>query len=172
MYMKRILLAAALTIASFNLYAQKVPAIPEDVEYETQGDFKKMEGYVMPIVEWIEKVPMVPEDPTYKKASKFLMEWTNGSESVNLEFNQDVISFAQTSPDLLLYFITGWTRWELAHPGKNDKLKNNLAGIEGVLKFYKSQAEMPQNDELDMLYALKEKGQLEGWVKKQLEEKQ
>lgn len=169
--MKRIFLAAALTIASFNLYAQKAPTIPEEVEYETQGDFKKMEKYVMPIVEWLDNTPMVTEDPTYKKASQFLMEWTNGSESVNLEFNQDVITFAQTSPDLLLYFITGWTRWELAHPGKNDKVKNNLAGLEGVLKFYKSQADMPQNEELDALYALKEKGQLEGWVKKQLAEK-
>ncbi|RYD56039.1 MAG: hypothetical protein EOP56_13980 [Sphingobacteriales bacterium] len=171
--MKRILLAVMFSFAATTLFAQKAPTIPEDIEYETQGDFKKMEQYVMPIVNWIESVPMTTEDPTYKKASQFLMEWTNGSESVNLEFDQDVITFAQTSPDLLLYFITGWTRWELAHPGKNDKVKNNLAGIEGVLKFYKGQKDIAQNDELDMLYALREKNQLEGWVKKQLtEEKQ
>lgn len=170
--MKRIILAAILVIATATAYAQKpVPTIPDDVEYETQGDFKKMEKYVMPIVDWLESTPMMNEDPTYKKASAFLMEWTNGSESVNLDFNQDVIKFAENSPELLLYFITGWTRYELGHPGKNDKVKNNTAGLEGVLKFYKSQTEMPQNDELDMLFALKEKGQLEGWVKKQFEEK-
>lgn len=168
--MKRFLFAALFSAFSATAcFAQLPVQIPDGFKVESPEDCERQQKNVLPIINWLDTAPLETENPDYKKARAFITEWTTWSESVDIQIDPRMVKYSESSPDLLLYFITGWTKFELQNPGNTDNIKKNKAGLESVINFYKSQKDLPVNDDLDELYALKQKGQLEAWVKKQLE---
>jgi hypothetical protein len=142
--------------------------VPKKIKLQTQKDFKRYEKDIIKCTSWLETAPVDKETEKRKDASRFLMQWMTGATNVSIDLNLKVLPFAESSPDMLVYFMGGWTRYSLLNPGDTDKLQGNLAGLRSVLTVYRSNPTQTRDVSLDKLLSYNNGGDLEEWVKEQI----
>jgi hypothetical protein len=140
--------------------------IPEDYEMKTKEDFAKYEKDIIPCFDGLMATRYDEQPEKRKEASKFLLEWIIGTPSVTIEINPKIITFTEGSPELLVIFMGGWTKYALETKDKS-MYKGNLNGIESVIKYYKANKKVIGEDkEVEKYVQMKEKGTLDDYIKK------
>jgi hypothetical protein len=170
-------LKVLLTVFSLVLL---MPAFAQDEEeddgllYEVpkaKEDFDSSEHRVIATINWLEKTPLNKHTKKRQEQNSLLVQWITNSPTVTVEVNSDIAPLSKKNPELLMFFMGGWTRYCLEHDHSTDKLQCNIAGLESAIRIYKKGINMNPDKQMDKLVALQEKGELEKWVKKQLKEK-
>jgi len=93
-----------------------------------------------------------------------------GSPNVSILIDMRVLPFIKSSPDLLLTFMGGWTERALETEDYGNNLKGSVAGLEAVIEVYIMNLDVLGKDKhVKKLIKLEENGELEDWVKKQLD---
>jgi hypothetical protein len=97
------------------------------------------------------------------------MEWITGSPNVTIEINQEIMNFIQLNPELLMIFLSGWTRHVLVSRDNTSVLNGNLKGIESVIEFYQKNIKFLKKDtNVEQYIRMKEKGTLEKYIAKKI----
>jgi len=156
-----------MSIASIKLFSQGF-VVPEDFEYVSTGDYSRQNATIIKCVNWLENTPANEQTHKRKKANGYLMKWLSGSSEVNIEVNEAVVTFVNSSPDLMMIFFGGWAKYSL-ESGTNDKLQGNLAGLEAVISFYSKNREYLKRDKhIEKLQRLQTKGTLTEFLSKRI----
>ena len=162
--MKTLLLLFVLSFISIGAFAQDFE-VPKKPKLEKDKDFAAYQEDVLKCIDWLAETPLDEQASKRKEANQFLMLWLTGSPSVTIGLNEDIISFMNTSPELLTIFLGGWAKHSI-ESGQKDKVSGNLAGIEAVIKFYKANRKtIGKNKSVEKYIKMKEKGSLEAYVK-------
>ncbi len=136
---------------------------------ETKEEFVKSEKQFIASVNWIEQTEFNTEVNKHKTQYQLITAWLINSPTVTIEINADVIKFSKKNSELLVFFMAGWGKYVLENNYSKDVIKGNLAGLKSVIQIYKKGNGLKKDKEIDKLIVLDDKGQLESWVKNQLD---
>ena len=105
--------------------------------------------------------------------SIFFMKWIEGTPNVNVILNDNVITFKDSSPLLIVQFMMGWSLYSLNNNFPDDLLQCNRAAIEAVVKYYRDNRSFHPNDKnIEKYEKMIKEGKLEDYLKKQLKKKE
>jgi len=141
--------------------------VPKDYKFEKAEDYKSYQEDVISCINWLEKTAVNDQESKRKEASKFLLVWLTGSPDVRIEIGENIVTFISSSPDLLMIFMGGWTKYSLETGKIDDKIGGNLAGIEDVIEFYLKNKEFLKKDKnIEKYIKMKDKGTLKEYIEK------
>ncbi len=140
--------------------------LPKNIDLSKPENYNRYEKDVINCVNWLEKNPA--SDGKQKDAVKFLIEWVSGCPYITLNVDQRVLPFAEDHPEMLIYFMGGWTKFALEHKSDTSSIHGTVAGLKSIIKMYKANASAPRDASIDKLVSLNDKGKLEEWVATQL----
>jgi hypothetical protein len=166
---KQLLVPVILLALSINSYSQQdglLTSLPT-----TKEEFAKSEKAVINTINWLENTPVNQDIDKRKKTNALVIAWITNSPTVTIEINMNTLPFTKKNTELLMSFMGGWTKYCLENSYSEDKIKGNLAGIKSAIKVYKMGNGLKSDKSMDKLIALDEKGELEKWIKDQLEKK-
>ena len=164
--MKKIKMLICLLFISTGLFAQKVE-IPNDLKLETAEDYKKTEQLVLNSSEWLLKTPISENPDKRKKISAFLMQWMSGSPTVTIELVSGIVPL--DSPDYLMLFMSGWTKYSLENEYSKNKVECAFAGAENAIAFYlKNKSELGKSSEMEKLIKQQKKGSLKKYIESKI----
>jgi hypothetical protein len=166
--MKKLLLPILLLGISLYGNAQEFQ-VPKDYAFETADDYKPYENDVVKCADWLVETPMFQNPSKRKEASAFLLKWVLGSPYVHIEINPEIVTFAGTSPDLLMVFLGGWAKYSIESRAYDDKVAGNVAGLESVIEFYDTnKGLLPKDKSVEKYMKMHKKGTLKEFVEKKV----
>lgn len=164
----RTILLSLILLLSISATAQTFQ-IPVNYKLEKAEDYAVYEKDVINAVKWCLNTPADQEVQKRKKVYSFLFDWINDSPNVTIELHPEIVTFMESSPDLLLLFLGGWTKYALESRDFKNKVSGAVAGLEAVLEFYTRNKDLLTADKnIDKLQKMKEKGTLKEHVEKHL----
>ncbi|MDH5597732.1 MAG: hypothetical protein OEY34_01330 [Cyclobacteriaceae bacterium] len=163
--MKTFRLTLVLTLLSFSAFAQDFE-VPKNYKLQNVKDYDIYEKEVIKCVNWLSNTPINEQKDKRKEANAFLIQWIFGSSKIHIEIKQEIVTFSD-SPDLLMIFMGGWTKYSLETKNFDDKIKGTMAGIELVIDLYtKNKGLISKNKGAEKYIKMKEKGTLLEYVEK------
>jgi hypothetical protein len=160
--MKIFLISIVIAITSVS-HAQDFNT-PENVTLKTEDDYGKYETVVIKAINWYHNTPLGNEPAKRKNVSAFLMQWFTGTPSVSIELSQDLVPFME-SPECLMSFLAGWTKYSLEHNYSKDKVACATAALEHVIDFYKkNKSKIGRVSSIEKLAKKQKKNKLKSYV--------
>ena len=153
-----------LCFLTFNIIISQEFEVPNNATFNTPQDFKNFELGIVQAYNWLLNTPVNQEPEKRKEVNAFLMRWLEGSPSVTVEINPEIVTFLDC-PDCLMIFMGGWTIHTLNNNYDKDPVKGATAGIRGVMDFYQKNREiLGKNKAIEKYQKLEEKGKLEPFI--------
>lgn len=162
-----LLLGAGLLLAAPLATHAQTFAVPTNVEYKSEADYKPLEPQVIAAVNWLEATPGNAEPGKRQQTNVFLLNWIQGAPNVSVKLQSYVTGLCKANPELLGLFLGGWARYSLQYPDDKTDLAPNLAAVHTMLKAYQLGG-WAKDKNMDKLVDLQSKGQLDAWVAKQV----
>jgi hypothetical protein len=164
--MRKISLMLIILTISFGLFSQDFE-IPKNPKLETDENYAFYEQDIINCVNWLMNTPIKEQTEKRRDANAFLLMWLTGSPNVNIEINQQIVTFMASSPELLMIFMGGWAKNALETKEPKNKIAGNLAGIEAVIEFYtKNKLKMGKDKNVEKYVKMKETGTLKEFIEK------
>lgn len=164
--MKKILLAFIFTVLSLSLFSQTFE-VPNNYKLKEKGDYAEYEKDIIDCIDWLMLTPQNEQAGKRKSASAFLIKWVTGSPKIQMEIHPQIVNFISTSPELLLPFIGGWTKFSIQSMDYANKSAGNLAGIESVIDFYQKNILVLHSDKnVEKYIKMKKEGSLKEYIRK------
>ncbi len=161
--MKKTSLSLLILFAIATAHAQEFE-LPDQYKFEKAADYATYESHVIQAIDWINETPLNQEENKRKETNAFLLKWISGSPTVHLEIKQEIVTFID-SPDLLMIFMSGWTKYALQSKDFNNKVEGSLAGVEAVIAFYeKNRQSMKKDKAVEKYVKLKANGKLRAYI--------
>lgn len=167
--MKKTCLFLSFLFLAVQSFAQDA-VVPEYYELEEKEDYAPYEDAVVNGVNWMLKTPLGADPNQRSKVNKFVLLWIMGSPDVHVEINPNIVNFMETSPDLLVVFLGGWTKYVLETEDE-DKVAGNKAGLEAILDFYtKNKTELKKDKAIQKYLKMQSKGTLDAFIKENMQQ--
>lgn len=164
--MKTITLLLILITLPIGLYAQDFE-VPKNYTLDKAEDYAPYEQDIINCFDWLMITPINEQTEKRKEANIFLLKWLIGSPNVHIEIKQEIVTFIGTSPDLLMIFMGGWTKYSLESKNFDNKIEGTKAGIESVIEFYnKNRKFLPKDKNIEKYIKMKKKGTLNDYIEK------
>lgn len=163
---KHFLLLAFGFVLAGTAIAQTYQA-PTGYTLKAAEDYSRYDAQVIEAVNWLEATPPTKETEQRQPTNQFLMQWMSGTPAVSVQLQEYVMEVTNKDANLLMLFMSGWSRYQLQHPETKDAVLLNTEAIKTVLKGYQAGG-YKRNKKVESLIALNDKGTLTEWVKTQL----
>jgi len=135
--MKSLLFTAFLSFFALGLNAQQFE-VPADVTLEEASDYPQYENDIVKCYEWLKATAPGEEQGKKDEANKFMITWILGSPSVSVEINQQIVTFMESSPEMLSIFLGAWAHYSLTNDHSQDKVKCTEAALNAVIDYYET----------------------------------
>ncbi|WP_196886504.1 hypothetical protein [Aureivirga sp. CE67] len=144
---------------TIQMFAQDF-TVPENYKLETRADYEKYKPNVVKAVDWYINTPLNQEKEKRAKVYKFLFDWVQGSPDVIISVNTFNLNAAD-SPDLLMAFLGGWTKYAIETKKYEDEINGNLAGFDALIQYYETNKSLiGKKKKIEKIMKLKKKGKL------------
>ena len=164
--MKKVTLTILVLTFSLAAFSQ-VFEVPKNYKLEKAEDYATYEKDVVACIDWLKKTPVNEQTAKRKEANLFLLKWLSGSPEVQIEVKPGIVTFMETSPELLMVFMGGWAKYSLTNQDFDNNIAGSKAGLESVIEFYtKNRDLIPKDKNIEKFIKLKDKGKLLDYVKK------
>ena len=145
--------------------------VPENYKLKTPEDYDKYQPDVLACIDWLEATPSDQATEKRQEATAFFITWLTGSPKVSVSVFGFVADLADKNPDLMIIFLGGGTRFILENQdAASDNFKVSMAGLNSVLDVYEKRKGVKKDKYVANLVELRKKGELDAWLKEQLEE--
>jgi len=159
--MKKTFLILLFSLISIGVFSQEFEA-PKNFEPKLKEDYAPFEPQILDAINWSLNTPLNEQSEKRQEVYAFFMKWITGTPSVSIELRAKHLKFSEKSPDLLVPFIMGWTKYTLENNYSRDIIKGNEAGIITAVKFYEdNKKHLKRNKEIESLSKLIREGKLE-----------
>lgn len=162
---KTILVAMIFCVISTVAFSQDFE-VPTNFQPKNDSDYAKYESDVLKCIQWLTQTPANEQTDKQKEANAFLLKWMTGTSTVHIEVKQEIVTFID-SPELLMIFMGGWTKYTLETKDADNKVNCSLAGVEAVIEYYtKNKGVLSKNKAVEKYIKMKEKGTLKEYIQK------
>jgi len=160
-----VLLAAILLLNAHGLTAQTFE-VPQNYQFTEKSDYTRHNDDIVKCVNWLETAPIKGNDARIKDAGAFLMQWATGTPDFTISIDERYLKFVENNPQLLLYYIAGFSRYSIQHPTDKDTTHRMIAGLKLVKKIFKANPESFMKDSyIEEIAGLKD-DEFKKWVAK------
>lgn len=143
--------------------------IPQAPQLEVAEDYEKYHEDILKGIEWVLKTPLNKEAEKQNQFGEFFIKWIEGSAAVTIELHAGVLPFIESKPEMLIYFMYGWTQESLKQEGKLSIEEGSYAGLVAVANYYEQHKSLIGNDKnLNKIVKHYKKNQLMDFIKKEL----
>ena len=168
--MKPLILTLLLLTFSTGLFSQDFE-VPANYKLESAGDFSFYEQDIINCVNWMTSTPLIEQGSLRTDASIFLVEWLKGNPFMTVKPKKEIVTFANSSPNLVLIFMGGWARYAIEKHDFKNKLAGNVAGIETVIDFYTlNRKDLGRDKNVEKYIKMRENETLIDFIQKNLPE--
>jgi hypothetical protein len=143
--MKSLLLTALASLFVFGLQAQTFQP-PADFKLEKPEDYAKYEGDVVKCYQWLKATAPGESQREKDAANKFMITWILGSQNLSVEINPKIVTFMETSPELLSIYLGAWANYSINNDYSQDKVKCTRAAINAVIEYYQDNSDTIKKD--------------------------
>lgn len=162
--MKKLHLLFLALIFSISAMAQEF-SVPQNFEPKSNKDYAAAHNDVVDCVDWMMATPLNEQIDKRKKANAFLLQFLTGSPDVHIGINPNIVTFMESSPELLMIFMGGWAKYSIENNLVDDAKAGSLAGIEAVIDFYsKNRSFMSKDKHVEKYIKMKNKRTLKDYV--------
>ena len=140
MKLKNTLLTAFFALMTMGAVAQTMEYTKyttPDYKITNAASCKPYNHNITECIHWLENVSPNIFKEEQAKAKQFLTEWATLSNDVQIVMDEKIVTFINTSPDMLIYYIGGWAKKSLITNGKLFKSDYAYAGLQSVMNYYK-----------------------------------
>lgn len=162
--MKKLIVLFLSIFSVSSLMAQTI-VIPKDVVYETEDDYKKYEKDVIAIAKWLVVTPLTEFKAIDAFHSYvFIMNWTNGSSSVDIKTPQGISKLYEKNSYLKLIYIACSAQYQLENATKDSRASTEFA-LEQMIRVYQTRDNHMKFDRrMNKLVKAYDKGELDKWI--------
>lgn len=165
--MRILFLPAIIVFGSIGLEAQSF-VVPVNYAMKTRADYVRYQPDVIACFDFLMATPADREMDKRMDAGGFMMRWFSGSPYLTIEINPKIVNFTEVNPDLALIFMGGWMK-QVVTTGDSSIVNGNLKGLESVMLYYqKNRENLEKDSHVEKYLKMKEKGELEGFVNKNI----
>ncbi|TDX02093.1 hypothetical protein [Dinghuibacter silviterrae] len=152
-----------------NLYTQDID-VPDSIPC-TRESFEQSETFVLEAIDWLETTPVSQKTERRKLLEAYMTAWLTQSPTVNIDLNAKIMPYNKKNLELVMVFMSGWTRYALQHDYTRDPVPCNLAGLRSVIKVYNANVGrgIRKDKAVEHLVDLERKGMLEDYVRLRLQ---
>lgn len=167
--MKRNIFSATLALVVYffpgYVNGQTEFEVPSNYILKEKEDYAKYEKDVIAASKWLQEKDLDKEKGKRADVNHFVKEWLDGSPTVNMGINKNLLDLFEKNGQLLYVYIGAYCRWVLEnnHDDKNKKaaIKSGLKAIMGV---YQKGIEIKKNKEMLKLIGKDEKSEIDDYI--------
>jgi len=141
--------------------------VPKDYKLAKAEDYAPYEQDVIDGIKWILDTPIDEQLSKRKELNAFIMAWFTGSPTISVEIHPEIVSFMGSSPELLMIFLGGWTKYSLETKDFTNKVAGNLAGLEAAMEFYKKN-KLSKDKKIEDFIKLHKNDKLKGYIERRV----
>jgi hypothetical protein len=128
-------LITALTLTAMTTFAQDFD-VPQNPTLRTNDDYVAQEPNVMAAIDWLMRTPPGDQKEKRQDADAFLLKWMSGTKAISMGIDSQILTFMESSPDLLTIFMAGWIKNALETKEGDNQVTGNIHGLEAVIDYY------------------------------------
>ena len=161
---KILLLAVFVALVGSGMKAQTMEYtkyVTPDYKITNAASCKPYNHNITECIHWLENVSPNIFKEEQAKAKQFLTEWATLSSDVQIVMDEKIVTFINSSPDMIIYYIGGWARKSILTKNKLFKSDYAYAGLQSVINYYKRYNKLVNYDaNIEKLIQLEEEGGL------------
>ncbi len=142
--------------------------IPKDYSLKVAADYTRYEKDIINTAKWLVATPLDEQNDKRKEASAFILNWVNGSPTVDVELNVNIFDMDKKNPGMLIVFMAGCARYVLENNYSKDMRAKHRAALRGMIAVYKSGKGITKDKKMEKLVKADEDGNLDEWIEKNL----
>lgn len=133
--MNRLFLTIVMALAAITTFAQDFE-VPQNPSLKTSEDYVAQEPTVMAAIDWLMKTPPGDQGEKRQDVDAFLLKWMTGTKTISMGIDSKILTFMDSSPDLLMIFMAGWAKYALETKDGDNQVTGNIHGLEAVIDYY------------------------------------
>lgn len=149
--MKYLFAAALVLCFSTRAFSQQNFELPDNITLKEKEDYAKYEPVVIAASHWLEDTDMDQQQSKRRKVNEFMMQWIEGSPSVNIEINETLARLYSRNQQLLVIYMAAYARHVLENKNTFSKSSASKAGLQAMIKVYKKGIGVNSSREMDRL---------------------
>ncbi len=163
--MKKLMFMAAALLLGSVAWCQEFE-VPENYSLKKASDYEEHKEDVIAAVHWLENTPAGEQESKRKEVNAFVITYVTGAPDVSVMISEKIVTFMDC-PDCLVLFMGGWTVYALENG--DDPVKGAMAGLDAVMNYYEAnKAVLGKNKNIEKFIRLRDKGELESYVRENL----
>lgn len=135
--LQRIIYAMTALLISLNLQAQSYE-VPKDYVLKVAEDYKRYESDIIQAANWLKATPLDEQEEKRQDVSSFVMQWINGSPTVNVEITPLILNFEKQNPGMMVLYMAFCAQFVLEHQYSTDRPAKHLFALRNMVEVYKA----------------------------------
>jgi hypothetical protein len=157
------LLIPTLLMIGANSYSQDF-TVPSNYQLITKEDYTKYEGDIINAAKWLIATPLNEQPDKRKEVSAFVVNWINGSPTVNVEINPTIMDFEKKNAGMLVLYMAASAKYVLENNYSKDMRAKHRAALRDMVAIYKSGKGIRKDKKMEKLAKSDEEGKLDEWI--------
>ncbi|HMK25272.1 MAG TPA: hypothetical protein VK483_04515 [Chitinophagaceae bacterium] len=156
-------LIASILVLANNSYSQDF-TVPADYQLNTKEDYVKYENDIISASKWLIATPLNEQQDKRKDVSAFVVKWINGSPTVNVEINTNIMDFEKKNSGMLVLYMAASAKYVLENNYSKDMRAKHRAALRDMISVYKSGKGIQKDKKMEKLAKSDEDGKLDEWI--------
>jgi hypothetical protein len=156
----------------FILLYVAVPAqdfeVPGGYTLKVKEDYTHYEKDVIAATSWLQATPLDEQKEKRKEISAFLMDWINGSPTVDVEINPAIMDFEKKNSGMLMLYMATCARYVLENNYSKDRRAKHKYALQAMMGVYKTDKGIKKDKKMEKLIKASDEGKIDEWLEQNL----
>ena len=161
-----ILLVSCMVLNVLTCYSQDFE-VPNYVLKEKE-DYTKYEKDMIAAEKWLVNTPIKEQTFKRREVSAFVIEWVDGSPTVNCELFSFLVDLEKKNNGMLAVYMAATARYVLENNYSKELRPKHLFALKELMLFYNNNKAMKKDKKMDKLISADEKNELDAWMEENM----
>jgi hypothetical protein len=143
-------------------------SVPENYTLEAKEDYTKYEKDIIAAANWLKSVPLNEQKEKRKEVSAFVLNWVNGSPTVNVELNENLFDFDKKNPGMMIIYMASCAKFVLENNYSKDMRAKQKVALRDMIAVYKTGTGIKKDKKMEKLIKSDDAGEIDNWLAENL----
>ena len=152
-----------LTILSMSSLGQTFE-VPSQYTLKTAEDYKTYEKDIIAAAKWLKETAFDEQTDKRAEVSAFVMQWVNGSPTVNVELTPIIMDFEKKNKGMLILYMASCARFVLENSYSKDMRAKHKYSLSDLIAVYKTGKGISKDKKMEKLIKSQDEGKMDEWL--------